>query len=286
MPPIKVYKYHTPLVIDHNTIERCNIEIHLHDGYEIFQALSPNIRYFVEGNAYDMGIGDIMITNTKEIHRPITIDDGTYSRRFIHFNPEIIQLFKDIPYNPLSFFEKRKPGVGNYIALDDASLGPINLLFEAIEAAIKESTPRSLYLSRLSLLELLEQLEHHHQSKVSEAYNQPLIDPRIREVRSYLDEHFTHKFDLEAISRHHHIDKYYLSHLFKSSTGFSTLEYVQSKRIQMAKSLMAKDLRISEISRLCGFDDYTNFYKTFKKLVQQSPKYYRDHKATLTNTYG
>lgn len=281
MTPIKVFRHYDPLAIGHNTSKQCDVEIHLHDGYEIFQALSPNIRYFVEGNAYDMSMGDVVITSTKEIHRPITINDGVYSRRFIHFNPEIIQLFKDLPYSPLNFFDRRKPGLGNYIPIPSDDLERINALFLEIENSLQDATPRRLYQSRLCLLQLLQALELLHQSSATVAYSPEFNDPRIKEVRTYLDEHFTNKFDLQTISNYHHIDKYHLSHLFKSSTGFSLLEYVQSKRIQKAKSLMIENLSISEISRLCGFDDYTNFYKTFKKLVQESPKHYRDHKASV-----
>jgi AraC-like DNA-binding protein len=72
------------------------------------------------------------------------------------------------------------------------------------------------------------------------------------------------------------MDKYYMCHLFKKTTGFSLLEYVQSKRIQYAKILLHKGVNISEASRQCGFEEYSNFYKTFKKLVKLSPKQYRD----------
>lgn len=277
MSSIKVFKHFAPLAFGHQTSEVCDVDIHLHDGYEIFQALSPNIRYFVEGNAYDMNTGDIMITTTKEIHRPITVDKGSYDRRFIHFAPEMLQLFGDLTYNPLSFFDERKPGIGNYLPIPGPSLAQVNHYFQIIETALKKNTNKSHFESRLSLYQLLLDLDGLYQKLDFQSQKQANTDPRIQEVRDYLDQHYTDKFDLDRLSKHHLIDKYYLSHLFKASTGFSLLEYVQSKRIQKAKILMTEALTISEISTLCGFEDYTNFYKTFKKLVHQSPKAYRDY---------
>ena len=53
-------------------------------------------------------------------------------------------------------------------------------------------------------------------------------------------------------------------------------EYVQSKRIQHAKLLIHQGVGIMDASRRCGFDEYSNFYKIFKKLVNMSPKQYKD----------
>jgi AraC-like DNA-binding protein len=72
------------------------------------------------------------------------------------------------------------------------------------------------------------------------------------------------------------MDKYYLCHLFKDVTGFSLLEYVQSKRIQQAKMLITQGTGIMEAARMSGFDEYSNFYKTFSKLVKMPPKKYKD----------
>lgn len=260
--------------------DTCEVDIHIHDKYEIYQATSDNIRYFVEGSAYDLKAGDLIITSHKEIHRPITIDSNPYGRRFIQFDPLIIQTHIDIDYNPLYIFENRKLGHNNHIVVPCHALSVLNLHFDTIESALLNNSPKSQYESRITMTLLLMEISSLFDSTSSILDKDTLIDPRIYKIRKQLDNHYTESFDLDNLSKSHLIDKYYLSHLFKENTGFTLLEYVQSRRIMLAKSLLKGNQSITEISQQCGYDDYSNFFKTFKKLMKMSPKKYR---ATLNN---
>ena len=120
--------------------------------------------------------------------------------------------------------------------------------------------------------------------ELSDCYNQSpppesqtgSIHPRIQPILNHLNHSFMTHLDLTHLSEQFYIDKYYLSGLFKESTGFTIMEYVQSKRIQYAKSMIHQGIAITEVASICGFQDYSNFYKTFRKLVKISPSEYRD----------
>jgi len=273
--PAKYNSNHS-LIFHHQVTPTCEVDIHMHDTYEIFQALSDNIRYFVEGRSYDLAKGDIIITSSHEIHRPITTNQQPYGRRFIQFDPTLVQTFLDIPYNPIHIFENRKLGYNNQIKIPYLASSLVDRFFATIEASLISSSPRSHYEGWLTLhsflieLELLYEASHVEKSKIK------LVDSEIIKVKNYLDQHYTEPFHLDMLSKTHHIDKFHLSRLFKESTGFTLLEYIQSKRIRHAINLLATQQTILEISQLCGYDDYTNFYKTFKKMTKLSPKEYRD----------
>lgn len=265
-----------PLHIHHEVSETCHVDIHIHDKYEIFQALTDNIKYFVEGRSYILNKNDIVITSNNEIHRPTTIDSGPYGRRFIQFTPLIVQTYDDTPFSPLRIFENRKKGILNHLPLPTDALPFINEHFESIRTNLDTNTPRGQYAARLALTSLLMDLDNlfdDHAKVTSPSEN---MDPRIYPIRRYLDQHYTEAFNLDAISDFYHMDKYYLSHLFKENTGFTLLEYVQSKRMMLAKTLLDGDLTINEISQQCGYKDYSNFFKTFKKLLKMSPNQYRN----------
>lgn len=259
----------------HVVSQDCNLSIHLHDNYEVYKAISDNVRYFVEGTFYDLNSGDIIITNNREIHRPIITNKAPYERSFIQFSPSIFPQIKDINYNPLDLFTNRKHGHLNHIIIPEPAVSVVDKYFESIEACFVLNTDKSKYEARLVLNQLLIELKTIHEGLNIDKHKEHSTDPRIIKILEHLDMYFLDPFDLNEFSKLHHIDKYYLSHLFKSNTGFTLLEYIHSKRIQYAKLLIARDLSLNEISLSCGFNDYSNFFKTFKRLVGRSPKDYK-----------
>ena len=260
----------------HTKSAECNVDIHLHDSCEIFMALSPNIRYHVEGRAYDLDAGDVIITNEKEIHRPVTIGGGIYERRLVQFKPVIFSHFFSKNYNPLDIFEKRQLGQNNKIALSAVENNPVYLLFDEIEELYNKKNARNMTLIKALIVKLLSELEEQYHKNVFSDEEGQKTDERIEQVIAELNASFDKPFSLEEISRGHFMDKYYLCHLFKEVTGFSLLEYVQSKRIQQAKMYISQGVGIMEAARLSGFEEYSNFYKTFTKLVKLPPKKYKE----------
>ena len=58
-------------------------------------------------------------------------------------------------------------------------------------------------------------------------------------------------------------------------TNKGIYEYILYKRILKAKELMYSDISLTEIAFTCGFGDYSNFLRAFKKITGTSPKEYR-----------
>jgi AraC-like DNA-binding protein len=238
-------------------------------------AMSPNIRYHVEGRAYDLSAGDVIITNEKEIHRPAAAG-GVYERRFVQFKPVIFSRFFTKEYNPLEMFEKRQLGQNNKISLSAEKKNPVHRLFEEIEELYNNKSAKNMLLIKALIVRLLSELEELYRENGVGGADVSETDERIEHVIAELNSSFDRPFSLEEISRSHFMDKYYLCHLFKEVTGFSLLEYVQSKRIQQAKMLISQGTGIMEAARISGFEEYSNFYKTFTKLVKLPPKKYKE----------
>lgn len=226
--------------------------------------------------------GDLVITSTSEIHRPMTVDENPYERRIIQFKPSLINTYNDLDYNPLDIFTDRTSGTSNIISLSDEDKHMFDCSYHDMARLISEGSDKNLYKSRLILTDLLVMIEGLYKQTSTKSAT-ITVDPRIeKKVIAHLDNHFVKSFNLDGLAKKTFImDKYYLSHLFKENTGFTLMDYIQSKRIQLAKSLMAKvandheaHLSINEIANECGYEDYSNFFKTFKKLVNQSPKQY------------
>ena len=83
------------------------------------------------------------------------------------------------------------------------------------------------------------------------------------------------EFDLARIYDDIPLSKVYFASLFKKVTGMSPLEYLNSMRVENAKTLLlsrsVSNSTISEIAEFSGFEDAAYFSRFFKKCTGLSP---------------
>lgn len=92
----------------------------------------------------------------------------------------------------------------------------------------------------------------------------------------YIRENVGKKITLDELSKIAGLSKYHFSHLFKSETGYSPMEYVISTRLDRSKVLLkASHLSVSEISYEVGYENPGSFINLFTNKVGCSPKSFR-----------
>ena len=97
-------------------------------------------------------------------------------------------------------------------------------------------------------------------------------------IRRYIDLHFKEALTLDFLAEEAHMNKYYLSHAFKREYGISPINYLNYRRIEESKYLLAEtDLSLSQISQLLGFSSLSYFSQVFRKTQSQSPLEYRQN---------
>ena len=94
---------------------------------------------------------------------------------------------------------------------------------------------------------------------------------RVQAIMDYVDAHLTDSLTLDSIATALSLDKYYLSHLFKSETESSIFQYVLVRRVALAKQLLSQGHTVAEACHLAGFNDYSNFIRSFKQITGYTP---------------
>lgn len=243
------------------------VNLHFHDSYEIFWFIDGNIRYSVEGNVYDIKQDDILITNKRELHAPIFIDKGRYERCLMQIKPQFLSEFVTEDYNLFSAFENRRLGIGNHIPSSAASASGLHSLMRKIKHCCKEGKPESTALIKAHTVELLVKL-----SKITGNKEEYIGNQKVSAIIKYINENLGDDLSLAALEKKFFISKYYLAHLFKEQTGFSLANYITQKRIIRAKELILQNIPIIEAAEAVGFDDYSAFYRSFKRMTGKSPR--------------
>lgn len=79
---------------------------------------------------------------------------------------------------------------------------------------------------------------------------------------------------VQEIARVLHLNRSYLSRIFRDITGISIQAYLTNTRLQAARSLILQDYTISQASTIVGYSDIASFSRAFKNYYKVSPKQY------------
>ena len=263
--------------LDHSIIETpYDIGTHIHDCYEFFYFVSGDATYYIEGQAYELTPNDLIITNTRELHRIIFHSDAQYERKYIHFHPEFILYYQTDEYQLLKYIEHRKLGHLNIIPANTVLKTGINKLWEEIENTCSGDTPESRILMKAFFIQMLIKI-----NQVLSKYNNSLIHdhkfaPKIVTILNYINNNLDKKITLDILQKKFFLNKYYLSRTFKKNTGFTIIEYVIYKRIIWAMELLISGKTALDVAHTVGFGDYSTFFKAFKNITGCSPSRYRN----------
>lgn len=106
-------------------------------------------------------------------------------------------------------------------------------------------------------------------------YN-PAIGDTVAWLKNLLENEYAENFTLDELARRVNVSRYYLSHSFKSVTGYGVRQYQILCRIAAAKEKLAvTDMPVSDICFEVGFSDLSNFSRYFGKTVGCTPSEYR-----------
>lgn len=97
-------------------------------------------------------------------------------------------------------------------------------------------------------------------------------------VLEYCGEHFTENITVKSVSEALYVSQSYISKIFSEKLRYGFREYVNSLRIQKAKSLLEhSDKSIVEIMLDCGFQNQSSFNRVFRQACGLSPREYREN---------
>lgn len=98
-------------------------------------------------------------------------------------------------------------------------------------------------------------------------------------AKTYVRALYMQPLRVEEIAENMHLDRRYLSRIFKERVGKSIQGYIVTVRIEEAKRLLERGIGVAETARLCGYEDACNFSKMFKRECGVSPALWRREHA-------
>lgn len=174
----------------------------------------------------------------------------------------------------------------NLIRPDMEVINNIRFMLLQLEYACKSEEFGSHILKNSILMQLIVHLNREYlkesnnrKGKCSDNIDSIDIkyDKTIEKVLDYINSNLDDNLSIDNLSSKFYISKYYLMHKFKKHTGYSLHQYILHKRLIKAGTLVKQGVPPTQVCTECGFGDYSNFVRAFKKMYGSSPKnYYKD----------
>ncbi|WP_299083696.1 GlxA family transcriptional regulator [uncultured Paraglaciecola sp.] len=102
-------------------------------------------------------------------------------------------------------------------------------------------------------------------------------DEDIVQAQIWLQDNYHRNIKVSEVAKRFDMSVRNFNRRFKQATAQSPLQYLQQKRIDIAKDLLqTSNLNVSEVADKIGYQDVGYFTELFKKLLSTSPREYRE----------
>ncbi len=251
------------------------IEFHQHPFYEIFFFISGNVNYIIEGRSYKLRPGDILLTSNADIHRPEVLPGKPYERIVIWLADDFFDhLLRFSGEDFTACFTDAALKDYRLIRPDDGSLIRLRQLCEQMSEAKYSDKLGSAALTQAYLIEFLVRVCRAYYDTPESVKNDITEDEKINQVLRYINDNLSDALTLDSLAKRFYISKFYLSRKFKQFTGLSIYQYIMKKRLIVARNMLRTGNSVTASYLQCGFNDYSNFLKAFKREFGRNPSIY------------
>ncbi len=256
------YLNHTPITID----------FHQHSFYEIYIFISGDVNYIIEGRTYKLRSGDILLTNNSDIHRPEIAPSGyPYERIIIWLNDSFFNGLRDIGEDLTACFQDAANRNYRLFRPNEIQMQKIQSACHTIERERTNYKLGNRVIAYASIMEILVLLSRAYYEISDSAFHDVTENKQINEIVAYINNHLNEDLNLEHLANQFYLSKYYLSHQFKQVTGLSLYQLIMKKRLTIARNMLMCGKTVTETYTECGFNDYSNFLKAFKREFGRKP---------------
>ncbi|MBQ8160405.1 MAG: AraC family transcriptional regulator [Clostridia bacterium] len=247
---------------------------HSHPYFEVFFFLSGHTRIVVDTLDFEPARGDVLIYPPGVMHRNIHLDaEVPYERFYLYATRAYLTSVSTVDYDIPGTLDRMTQNEHYRFHIGQEDLDP---LIPEIDAIIEDSNhlkPQDKIINcyrfctfLIRSLGMMTSLEVVPQSDFSRGMSRLI---------SYINLHFSESLSLDDLADEFHMSKYHLLREFKNYTGISVHQYLMIRRILVSQEMIRHGAKPKDACILCGFTDYSSYYRAFRSRTGMSPEQYR-----------
>lgn len=254
---------------NYSDVQNPDQDIHIHNTCEVLLCIEGGQNFLINDKVYQVEDGDLFVINQFEAHK-ITSDPEKKFRRYImQVHPEFLYANSTDKTDLSRCFYKRGNDITNKIKLDKKQREELVSYLESLDNENGFGDDIIKNITALKILVLINSaFSKHSDSEKSSATD------AIKNAIDYINRNFSQHLSLETIAENSYVSVNQLCRLFNKYCGTTVSKYIASRRITEAKKLLASGKSVTDTAIMCGFEDYANFIRVFKKHVGVTPGKY------------
>ena len=251
---------------------------HYHDYYEIYYLLAGDRYYFVKDKTYHIKSGSFVLIKPYDIHSTSKANENGYERYLISFRKKFLEDF--LKGTDGEILLTTFVNGGNVATFTPEDRAVVESILSAMHTEYQRKQVGYLQFLKASLMQLLLLVARYGAEGtgtkvgVTDYFNP--THKTVSTVAAYINNNYSEDITLTTISNQFFISPCYFSRIFKATTGFSFVEYLNGVRLKEARRLLAKtNMTVSDIGDQVGYKSNTHFGRAFKTAFGISPSLYR-----------
>lgn len=257
--------------IAHLHNEEETMSIHIHDCYEVYYSISGGKQFLIDNKLYDINSGDLFVINQFESHYVSQISKTIHERIVISIHPEFLKSISTDKTDLSYCFTNRNDNFSHKLEFNRDQQ---NRFIYFINKIVSSDGFGSDMIEYSTFIELMTYLTKSFVDNKNSLLTHYKYNNQIQEIIRYINDNVQEDITVKHLGEHFFLSESYICRIFKLATGTTINKYITARRISIAKSLLSTGSNINEVYSKCGFNDYSNFLKSFKKAVGVSPKKY------------
>lgn len=252
--------------------ETREVKYHYHDFDKITIFIKGHVTYTIEGKSYELSPYDIVLVRHNDIHRLVVDNSQIYERIIVYISPNFMNAYKTDSYDLSYCFQKAEEEHSNVLRIPSLKNSSLFQSITRLEKSFSDDGYASDLYRQVLFLEFMIHLNRAARKNRLEFIDTDNCNTKILDILQYINENLNHDLNINILSDHFYISKYYMMRLFKQETGYTLGHYISQKRLLLAKELILTGVSGTQACFDCGFKDYSTFSRAYKKFFHESPR--------------
>lgn len=224
---------------------------HSHNDYEFLYFIGGNADFVIENKIYSLNKNDLLVILPTQQHKLCILSSTPYERCVFNFKKNNLRA------DEIAFLETAAP------VYHIAKTSIIKSLFDGLtnmsSIYSKEDFEKFKRMSLHLMITDMKYLPKSNEFSVEHSSIAKMIE--------YINDHIEEPVSAEMLADNFFISRSAVDREFRKELNISCKQYINKKKIIYAQSLIMRGVSITKAAEICGYENYTTFYRQYKSVL-------------------